>query len=105
MPAFSLPEFERPQPAGTCRLVTPMAAARMAPPPTPDAFLSRRAAKNDPSCRRLPERRRLRESVDLSLTVLIVCLTHVFAFRKTDHSGAGPFGPPSAAQAADKVDR
>ena len=39
------------------------------------------------------------------IIVLIVCLALVFAFRKTDHSGAGPFEPPSSAQAADKVDR
>jgi len=43
--------------------------------------------------------------VILSIVVLIVGLTLVFAFGKTDHSGAGPFAPPSSAQAADKVDR
>jgi len=43
--------------------------------------------------------------VVLGIVVLIVCLALFFAFRKTNHSGAGPFEPPSSAQAADKVDR
>jgi len=40
----------------------------------------------------------------LGIIVLIVCVALFFAFRKTDHS-AGPFEPPSSAQAADKLDR
>ena len=43
--------------------------------------------------------------VGLGILVLMVGLTLVFAFGKTDHSGAARFEPPSSAQSADKLDR